>query len=76
MNSSNENHNLYVATLIESYLLSHPDAMDSFEGIWRWWITQQKLHESAYSVKVALEILIEKGIVEEMGNGFFRCAEH
>ncbi|GGY41701.1 hypothetical protein GCM10011297_13380 [Bacterioplanes sanyensis] len=73
-NSQND-HSLYVARLIENYLQAHPNAMDSFEGIRRWWITEQKIHESAFSVKDALEILVSKGVVEEVGGGFFKCAE-
>lgn len=67
-------HELYLAGLIEKYLQSHPDAMDSFDGIMGWWITQQKLHESAYSVGFALDILVEKGVVERVRNGYYKYA--
>ncbi len=66
---------LYVARLIEDYLRSHPEAMDSFEGISKWWITRQKLHESAYSVNNALNILIHKGVVEKTDNEYYRCTK-
>jgi hypothetical protein len=66
------NHSLYVASLIEKYLQSHPEAMDSFDGIKSWWITQQKLQESAYSVSHALDILIQKGIVEQVHDDLYR----
>ena len=76
MSEHNQNdHSLYVARLIENYLQAHPNAMDSFEGIRRWWITEQKIHESAFSVQNALEILLDKGVVEEVGGGFFKCAD-
>ncbi len=67
---------LYVARLIEEYLRSHPEAMDSFEGISKWWITRQKLHESAYSVNNALTILIIKGVIEKTGSEYYRCTQH
>ena len=66
---------LYVAHLIEEYLRSHPEAMDSFEGISKWWITRQKLHESAYSVNSALNILMDKGVVEKVDNEYYRCTK-
>ncbi|WP_221793900.1 hypothetical protein [Oceanobacter mangrovi] len=73
--SAPQTNSIYVANLIERYLLTHPDAMDNFDGIWRWWITQQKLYESANSVKEALDILVDKGIVVEVENGFFKYVE-
>ena len=70
------NHYLYVAKLIEKYLQSHPDAMDSFDGIMSWWITQQKLDESEESVSFALNILVEKGVVMKVRNNCYRYAVH
>lgn len=66
---------LYVARLIEEYLRSHPEAMDSLDGITRWWITRQKLKESAYSVNSALNILVNKGVVEKIGDEYYRCTK-
>jgi len=63
---------IYVAHLIEEYLRSHPEAMDSFDGISKWWITRQKLHESANSVNSALDILINKGVVEKVEDEYYR----
>lgn len=65
---------LYVAGLIEKYLQGHPNAMDSMEGIRNWWITQQKLQESAYCVSVALDLLMEKGVVERVQGDLYRHA--
>ncbi|MBX2807767.1 MAG: hypothetical protein KTR20_03965 [Cellvibrionaceae bacterium] len=62
----------YVASLIENYLRSHPEAMDNFEGISKWWITKQKMHESAHSVNNALNILIERGVVEKIGDEYYQ----
>ncbi len=66
----------YVAHLIEEYLRSHPEAMDSFEGISKWWVTRQKMHESTCSVTNALNILIEKGVIEKTDNQYYRCRKH
>lgn len=66
----------YIAYLIEEYLKSHPEAMDSFEGISKWWITRQKLYESANSVNHALNLLIKRGVVERVGEKYYRYARH
>ena len=65
---------LYVARLIEGYLRSHPEAMDSFDGISKWWITRQKLYESADAVNCALSILVDKGVIEKVDNECYRYA--
>lgn len=65
---------MYVASLIEKYLRSHPDAMDSFDGIRTWWITQQKIQESANSVSFALDLLIKKGVVVKVNEDLYRCS--
>ena len=65
--------NLYVASLIERYLLSHPNAMDNLDGIIGWWLTQQKINESVHAVSCALELLVDKGVVEKVRDGYYRC---
>jgi predicted transcriptional regulator len=64
-------HYLYVAKLIEKYLQSRPDAMDSLDGIMNWWVTQQKLRESEESVNRALQLLLEKGVITRDSHGCY-----
>jgi len=42
---------------IEDYLLQHPDAADSEQGIARWWVPAMGVEASAQEVAVALENL-------------------
>ncbi|MGS2718693.1 hypothetical protein ACVBE9_11000 [Eionea flava] len=67
---------MYVARLIEEYLRSHPEAMDSFDGISKWWITRQKLYESADAVNSALGMLVDKGVIEKVEDEYYRYAQH
>lgn len=67
---------IYVARLIEEYLRSHPEAMDSFDGISKWWITRQKMYESADAVNSALGMLVDKGVIEKVEDEYYRYAKH
>ena len=42
---------------IEDYLLQHPDAADSEQGIAKWWVPAMGVEASAQEVAVALETL-------------------
>ncbi len=46
--------------------------MDSLNGIVSWWIKQAKLEEPCGDVEQALEVLISKGVVQEVEEGFYR----
>ncbi|HER45755.1 MAG TPA: hypothetical protein ENO12_02960 [Thermoplasmatales archaeon] len=67
-----------VAHDIERYLLSHPQAADTLEGIARWWLQQQRFIDSLDRVYDALEILIERGMVKKItnadGKNIYRCS--
>ena len=56
---------LYRAVL--QYLRSHPDAMDTLDGIAEWWLMRQRIHASVTSVARVLRLLVENGLVEELG---------
>jgi len=43
-----------VMEAIEDYLLQHPDAADSEQGIAKWWVPAMGLEASAQEVAVAL----------------------
>ena len=50
-----------IASEILSYLIDHPDAQDTKEGIVEWWL----LHQRAESVEDALSELVNKHFLEQ-----------
>lgn len=48
---------------ILSYLVEHPDAMDTLEGIVRWWLMEQNIRRQTATIRKALDELIESGLV-------------
>ncbi len=49
---------------IEQYLMAHPRAADSLEGIAIWWIGRQRIHEELAIVRAALAELVQAGIID------------
>ena len=65
MQTSNERDRIEaVADEIRRYLITHPQSCDTLEGIADWWIAQQRLYEAYEVVGKALELLVEKGVVQ------------
>jgi hypothetical protein len=52
-----------VAQELVSYLLAHPGACDTADGILRWWFETENL-VSSQSLKEALVSLVERGLLE------------
>ena len=52
-----------IAEEIHLYLINHPNAADTLDGIARWWLTSQRYEEATTVVKKALENLIARGLV-------------
>lgn len=48
---------------ILSYLLDHPDAEDSVEGIAEWWVLERCVERGVAEVGSALEALVRRGFV-------------
>jgi hypothetical protein len=48
---------------IRRYLVSHPNASDTVEGVRRWWLSAERLEASYEAVAVALERLVAEGAV-------------
>jgi Fe2+ or Zn2+ uptake regulation protein len=48
---------------ILSYLVEHPSASDTLEGIIEWWLLEQKIKTGIRTVQAALEKLREMGFV-------------
>jgi hypothetical protein len=59
-----------IALQILSYLVEHPGARDSVEGIVEWWLLSQQIKEIGLQVKEALgELVVEGLILEHNGEG-------
>jgi hypothetical protein len=53
---------------ILNYLLDHPEAKDTLDGIARWWILEQRVKREMEEVKAALADLTQKGwLLERRG---------
>jgi hypothetical protein len=65
-------HNDVVAWLILGYLLSHPDAKDTADGVERWWLTSMEISMGARTVRGSLDHLVKLGWLvssERQGTG-------
>jgi len=73
-----ENRVEVIAGEITRYLVAHPDAADTFDGIARWWITRIRLEEAMQQVRQALDGLVKEGrvVVEKLpdGSSLYRSA--
>jgi len=54
-----------VSQEILRYLLRHPDAQDTFEGIFEWWLFEERLVRKYSEVQGALTRLVSDGFVLE-----------
>jgi hypothetical protein len=52
-----------IARGILAYLLKHPGAQDTLEGITQWWMLEQKIEESMSMIEKALAGLVAGGWV-------------
>ncbi len=63
---------------ILKYLLQHPEAKHTAEGIARYWILQQRLEEKLEIVLAAMQDLVQQGFMEEVhtpdGGSYYRLA--
>lgn len=55
--------------LVLRYLIDHPDAMDTFDGIAEWWVTREQLRVDLERLAHVLGDLIRQGILEETAIG-------
>src|SRR5262249_44199861 len=54
-----------IAKDVLSYLVEHPQAQDTLEGITHWWLLEQEILQRTAEVQSALAELVEKGLVME-----------
>ncbi len=50
-----------VAASIRRYLLDHPNAADTLEGVAQWWLSGDADHERLSTVQRAIEQLVDRG---------------
>jgi hypothetical protein len=52
-----------IARDILAYLVEHPHAQDTLEGIVQWWLLEQEIARRTLEVKATLDQLVEQGLV-------------
>lgn len=55
---------LDLAAEIKHYLDHQPKAMDTLEGVAKWWVTQQRIDVLLTDVKQAMDYLLQQGVIE------------
>ncbi len=58
-----------IARRLLSYLLRHPEARDTIEGMTRWWLLEEEIHERLIDVSQGLSSLVKEGLVLEERRG-------
>jgi Fe2+ or Zn2+ uptake regulation protein len=59
----NQSQTWKVAVQILRYLNEHPDAADTANGIIEWWLLKQSISEAEDVVKQALDMLIDRNLI-------------
>ena len=54
-----------ISNAILHYLLKHPQAQDTLEGIIHWWILEEKIYQRTLEISEVLKSLVEKGFLIE-----------
>lgn len=49
---------------ITTYLAARPEAVDTAEGILRWWLPHLRIDATAENLERALRLLVDQGIVD------------
>ena len=63
-----------VADAIRRYLEAHPQAVDTAEGIQRWWLAPEYGEVSLQTVEAALELLQSEGEVRKLEQAWSQAA--
>lgn len=58
-----------LARAVLAYLAEHPQAMDTVEGIARWWLMRQQVRANITMLMRVLDDLTARGRLELIGNG-------
>ncbi len=52
-----------------SYLLRHPEARDTVEGMTRWWLLEEEIHERLTEISQGIASLVKQGFILEERHG-------
>ena len=55
-----------IAAAIRRYVLAHPDAADSIDGIHRWWLAPALRDEAPRRVEAAVAQLVREGVLRQV----------
>jgi hypothetical protein len=55
-----------IADAIHRYVLSHPDAADSIDGIHQWWLLPLLREEAPAFVEAAVKLLVIEGVLQQV----------
>jgi hypothetical protein len=58
-----------LARLVMGYLREHPDAADTLSGVAEWWVVRQQIRVDLEDLGRALDLLVERGVIEVTGRG-------
>ena len=58
-------HKSQIGNEILAYLVEHPEAQDTLEGILEWWLLERQIKFHTARVKEALSELVSKGLILE-----------
>ncbi|MFQ5520188.1 MAG: hypothetical protein ACE5FK_02220 [Candidatus Methylomirabilia bacterium] len=47
------------------YLVRHPEAEDTLEGITRWWLERERIERTVDEVHESLQLLVTRGLLME-----------
>lgn len=59
----------FVAREVLTYLVEHPEAQDTLEGVMEWWLLEREIKRQTALVREALSELVEQGLVIEQSGG-------
>ena len=62
-----------LADEILRYLLEHPEAKDTIDGIADWWLTERRVRQGIVEVEAALGHLVERGLIDAVEREDGRC---
>jgi len=65
LEQKNKDEVVAIALEIKNYLKAHPNAVDSLEGITKWWLTRQRYEEAESLVQKALNILLTENSISK-----------
>jgi hypothetical protein len=54
-----------MSNTVLQYLLRHPKAQDTLEGIVAWWLLEERIHQRTAEIRRVLEDLVDKNFLIE-----------